>query len=92
MNWFLGGIAVTVAAAIPLYYYCRGLARRSRARRRAADIEAEAAELRREAENWELIIEQLDTLHRTTGFNVSARRKEAQKALEQLRRGERCDS
>jgi flagellar biosynthesis/type III secretory pathway M-ring protein FliF/YscJ len=84
MNVLLGIIALTgtIVAAVCGY----GLNRRFQARRREEDQAAAEAEARRQAENLELVIEQLDALHRQTGFNVSARRAEVQKALEQLRR------
>ena len=84
MNVLLGIIALTGTMTIAICGYV--FSRRSQARRREEDQAAAAAELRREAENLELVIEQLDALHRQTGFNVSASRAEAQKALEQLRR------
>jgi hypothetical protein len=61
------------------------VARSARQRRRAADREAEAAELRREAENAELVIRRLEALQRETDFNVTACKQEAQEVLEQLR-------
>lgn len=82
MNVFLGIIALTgtIVAAVCGY----GLNRRQ-ARRRKEDQAVAEAEARREAENLELVVEQLDALHRQTGFNVSASRAEIQKTLEQLR-------
>jgi hypothetical protein len=85
MNVLLAIIALTGTAAALCGY---GLNRRSQARRREENQAAAEAEVRREAENLELVIEQLDALHRQTGFNVSASRAEAQKALEQLRRAD----
>lgn len=82
MNMLLGIIALT-GTIVALCGY--GLSRRTQARRREEDEAAAAAELRREAENLELVIRQLDALHRQTGFNVSASRAEVEKALEQLR-------
>lgn len=83
MNVLLGIIALagTIAAV-----YGYGLNRRSQARRRAENRAAAEAEARREIENLELVMEQLDALHRQTGFNVSTSRAEIQKTLEQLRR------
>jgi flagellar biosynthesis/type III secretory pathway M-ring protein FliF/YscJ len=84
MNVLLGIIAFTgtIVAAICGY----GLSRRIQARRREEDQAAVEAEVRREAENLELVIKQLDALHTQTGFNISASRAEIQKTLEQLRR------
>lgn len=84
MNVLFGIIALAgvLAAAVGGYR----LNRRSQARRREEDRALAADEVRREAENLERVIEQLDALHQQTGFNVSASRAEAQKALEQLRR------
>lgn len=83
MNVLLGIIALTGTIAAICGY---GLNRRAQARRREEHQAAAEAEVRREAENLELVIEQLDALHRQTGFNVSASRAELQKTLEQLRR------
>ena len=83
MNVLLGTIALTGTMTIAICGYV--FSRRSQARRREEDEAVAAAELRREAENLELVIEQLDALHRQTGFNVSGSRVEVQKALEQLR-------
>jgi hypothetical protein len=83
MNVLLGIIALTGTIAAIWGY---GLHRRAQARRREEDQAAAEAEARREAENLELVIEQLDALHQQTGFNVSASRAEIQKTLEQLRR------
>jgi hypothetical protein len=84
--WALATLAIALSVAVPLGY-C--LSRRSQARKRAADLEVEAAELRREAENWEFTIGRLDTLEQQTGFDVSVAREQAQKALKELQRGER---
>ena len=92
MIWFLSALVVAVTTAVPLSYCCRKMVRRARERKRTADLEAEAAELRREVENLELIIARLDALDRDLGYNVSRPRAEAQKALEELRRGEQDDA
>jgi beta-phosphoglucomutase-like phosphatase (HAD superfamily) len=85
MNVLLGIIALTgIIAAVCGY----GLNRRSQARRREENQAVAEAEVRREAENLERVIEQLDALHRQTGYNVSASRAEIQKTLEQLRRSD----
>jgi uncharacterized membrane protein len=84
MEVLLGIIALTGTMTVAI---CGcAFIRRSQARRRQEDQAVAEAEVRREAENLELVIEQLDALHRQTGFNVSASREEVQKALEQLRR------
>ena len=85
MNTLLGIIALTgTTLIVALCGY--GFNRRSQARRREEDEAAAAEEVKREVENLELVIEQLDALHERTGFNVSASRAELEKALEQLRR------
>ncbi|MBW0001602.1 MAG: hypothetical protein JO015_21105 [Verrucomicrobia bacterium] len=84
MNVLLGMIALTGTIAAAGCGY--GLQRCRQARRRDEERAAAEAEVRREAENLELVIEQLDALHRQTGFNVSTSRAEVQKALEELRR------
>lgn len=84
MNLLLGMIALTATAVAAGCGY--GLQRRRQARKRAEERAAAEAEVRRETENLELVIEQLDALHRQTGFNISMSRAEVQEALEELRR------
>ena len=84
MNVLLG--TITLAGIIVAAVCGYGLNLRYQAKRREADRAAEEAEARREVENLELVIEQLDALNRQTGFNVAASRAELQKTLEKLRR------
>jgi hypothetical protein len=83
MHLLLAILALSGGTIASIYW--TQLARRSRRRRFEVDREVQAAELRREAENAELVLQRLEALQRKTGFNVAASKLEAQKVLAQLR-------